>query len=301
MTVAAHVPGRSCRTPKPGRCESSALGPSSHRPSKTWPDLSWPRPRNWADKNFVNEFRLTLLTKGYRLRAKLIGPLIRGWKYWVAPALSALLIAYFAVSFGSHAIYNMQDVAGFTCRPSAAPKKVGPKGAIVRFQASELCYATGLTLVAGQRYRIRIDPGAAYLQEYKDAEILPAKCDASVSPSLFNGSVQTDERGYTTFPSDDNQSLSFAQSAVHFFLLPFRRSLDRSWFLVIVRYGSVGGEERYLDPDRIRRENPIEAPLVSPFDAELFLFLNDATLGIPGLYDIFYRDNKGCVTAFIRS
>jgi hypothetical protein len=28
-------------------------------------------------------------------------------------------------------------------------------------------------------------------------------------------------------------------------------------------------------------------------DGELFLFVNDAVIGIPGLYDFFYRDNSG--------
>jgi hypothetical protein len=95
--------------------------------------------------------------------------------------------------------------------------------------------------------------------------------------------------GIHDISSDDNRSLSLVIRSA---LLPaaISPSLDRSWFLVIVLYGGVG--EGVISTPTGSGAKTIEAPLVSPFDAELFLFLNDATLGFPGSYDIFYRDNK---------
>ena len=37
----------------------------------------------------------------------------------------------------------------------------------------------------------------------------------------------------------------------------------------------------------------IEATIKPTRDGELFIFVNDAVIGIPGLYDLFYRNNKG--------
>lgn len=237
---------------------------------------------------------------GFRFRSRILGPGIRFWKFWLAPALSALLLVYAGVATGSHLLYNVQDIAGLTCKPTSSPKDLDKNGAVVRFRASELCHATGLRLKAGRSYAIRVNPDESLLKEYKDAQVRPASCDANSSPILENGSLKTDERGYTTFPSDDDQHFGALQFLKDFFLLPFRRILDRAWFQVVVRYGSVGGEESYLDPDKYDRRRPIEARIRPPFDAELFIFLNDAAFAIPGLHDIFYRDNRGCVTVLVR-
>jgi hypothetical protein len=37
----------------------------------------------------------------------------------------------------------------------------------------------------------------------------------------------------------------------------------------------------------------IEATIKPTREGELFIFVNDSVLGIPGLYDFFYRNNKG--------
>ena len=37
----------------------------------------------------------------------------------------------------------------------------------------------------------------------------------------------------------------------------------------------------------------IEEVLRATRDGELFLFVNDAVLGVPGLIDVFYRNNVG--------
>jgi hypothetical protein len=57
---------------------------------------------------------------------------------------------------------------------------------------------------------------------------------------------------------------------------------------------SVGGEEVFLDPDRDGdRETIVNTPFVPTRSGELFIFVNDAVLGIPGLYGVFYANNHG--------
>jgi uncharacterized protein (DUF2235 family) len=239
------------------------------------------------------------------LRTRLLRPLIRGWKYWLAPALSAPVIAYVAVSFSSHLLYNVQDVAGLTCTPSPKPVAVGVNGAIIRFHASELCRATGMQLEAKERYVIRLNPDEKFLSQYPKPVLDTDTCGADNTRVLRNGAwpgppITATEAGYTTFPSRHNAELTPWQSTLYFLLLPFRRILDRGWFLTVIRYGHTGGEERYLDRSTDRDDPIIQAPIVPQFDAELFVFLNDATVGLPFLYDLLYRDNQGCVTLFIR-
>ena len=55
--------------------------------------------------------------------------------------------------------------------------------------------------------------------------------------------------------------------------------------------GRVGGEETFIvpDPDDYLLQSPIRATR----DGELFIFVNDAVIGIPGLYDAFYKNNGG--------
>ena len=38
----------------------------------------------------------------------------------------------------------------------------------------------------------------------------------------------------------------------------------------------------------------------APRDGELFLFVNDAVIGIPGLYGKFYENNQGSTRVVIR-
>ena len=67
-------------------------------------------------------------------------------------------------------------------------------------------------------------------------------------------------------------------------LVPHRASLS-----------PVGGEELFYIPDLY--DNTIEfiiTPTIKPeAKQELFIFVNDAVIGIPGLYDLLYRDNRG--------
>jgi hypothetical protein len=73
--------------------------------------------------------------------------------------------------------------------------------------------------------------------------------------------------------------------------VPLRREATQDWFRIVLRYGGVGGEEVFLNPDP--DDYKIQANIRPTRDGELFIFVNDAVIGIPGLYDLFYRNNKG--------
>ena len=56
---------------------------------------------------------------------------------------------------------------------------------------------------------------------------------------------------------------------------------------------ATGGEENFLDPDSGGARFAISEKFKATRDGELFLFVNDATVGIPGWYDVFYKNNRG--------
>jgi hypothetical protein len=50
-------------------------------------------------------------------------------------------------------------------------------------------------------------------------------------------------------------------------------------------------EESFLDPDP--KDHTIDEVLHATRDGELFLFVNDAVIGVPGLTGAFYDNNIG--------
>jgi hypothetical protein len=74
--------------------------------------------------------------------------------------------------------------------------------------------------------------------------------------------------------------------------LPLRRTLAQPWFKPIARIGSTGNDEYPLDSvrrvgrDVLRKE--LVAELTARTTGELFLYVNDAVIGLPGIADSFY-------------
>ncbi len=66
-----------------------------------------------------------------------------------------------------------------------------------------------------------------------------------------------------------------------------------------LRFGHVGGEESSYEPDPY--DDIIQfniTPTIAPDrKQELFVFVNDAVIGVPGFYDLLYRNNRG--TAYL--
>jgi hypothetical protein len=78
--------------------------------------------------------------------------------------------------------------------------------------------------------------------------------------------------------------------------------LIRPWFRVVARIGGKGGEETFLDPD-FTDNFLIDEEITATRDGELFLFVNDAVIGIPGFdgyfYKLFYGNNSGSAKVWI--
>ncbi len=65
------------------------------------------------------------------------------------------------------------------------------------------------------------------------------------------------------------------------------------WYRVTARYGSKGAAEQFIAFDPTERTYKINTIVTPNRDGELFLYVNDAVIGIPWLYDWFYKNNTG--------
>jgi uncharacterized protein (DUF2235 family) len=217
----------------------------------------------------------------YRLRSNRIYIWFHeGLKRRWAPALFALLFIYLGLSFLSHGLYDVQDVAGLTCKESTDAKKLEKPEwsdkakdkdgqpiiatATAPFEISELCNPTKILLEKGVRYHLEI----AATDSWKD------------------GGIRVPVGGFST-----SDPPVWYHRILLGLLVPLRRELTQDWFRIVLRYGRVGGEEVFLDPDP--EDSKIETNIRPTRDGELFIFVNDAVIGIPGLYDFFYRNNSG--------
>jgi hypothetical protein len=184
------------------------------------------------------------------------------------PLGSFVLLLYLVLTFTSHFAFNFFDAAGYVCAESSNPSSLVSlqpgKYADIEFKTSALCQSTKVRVVQNARYVIKFDS----TDSFRDGEIDAARSFASSDlPDWTSRTIMT-------------------------LATPLRREWLRPWFRVVARYGGSGSEESFLDPDFTDRYW-IDSPIVPTRDGELFLFVNDAVIGIPGLFGVFYRNNQG--------
>ncbi len=228
---------------------------------------------------------------------------------WVAqvaaPFAFLLLVAYVALGGINLTIFNVGSTYGAFCKPSA-PKKSGQSEEEMARAAQEEnltgnpvikldepCNPTGLQLVAGRQYRIRLDTEQPW----------------------FDRTVPADVGG---FPND---------GARHLLATPFKRWTLLNWFHPIARVGSIGNYEYPLKPAApltktnfepckkereaapadtakevelacegqkgIKRATVLLSDITPDATGELFIYVNDAVLAWPGGSKVFYGNNSG--------
>jgi uncharacterized protein (DUF2235 family) len=238
------------------------------------------------------------------------------WVLWalkrhIVPFGFAVLLIYLGVTLASHLLFNFQDAAGLVCQERPVEYQRDPRhpnivtvkdykrlihlkpgetmlaagggsssepdpAALPVFRTSELCQSTGVWLERDGRYRIAFDS----TDSFKDKDI-----EAS--------------EGFTS-----NRAPTFGQRAAMFAALPLRREILEPWFRVVAQTGGKGGEETPLDPEFTDNKVRINKEIKATRDGELFLFVNDAVIGIPGFngyfYKFFYDNNKGSARVTIK-
>ena len=226
------------------------------------------------------------------------------WKDYVGPALSAIAIAFVVLTVSDRLLFTAIDEAGLVCEatPNADLKYIPDKGVLLSLNTSDICFASGYKLGRLERYLVWTNPNlAALTNEYPGYVVGRSTCTAVPPAPLMNGSVVTDARGYSTFHNDTGGSqLTWRQMITHILATPLRRYYFQSWFQPIARYGNIGHEVDFLEPDPDRRVTKISEHVTPKVTDELYFYLNDAVSALPS-YQPLYDDNKGCISFFVKT
>jgi uncharacterized protein (DUF2235 family) len=205
-------------------------------------------------------------------------------KHWILPAIFALIILFFlvaaVVTLINRASFALFDLTGQVCTPSQNPRLV-TGSATAKFDTNALCAPTGLAVQKNKSYRITIVVTDPWEDGHK-----------------FNETDPESAKGIETGP----QGFGYEEMRPVMVLgLPIRRLLSSNWFAQIIRIGNRGFGETVLSYDR--NESPAcRCPAATSYSAtfkarksgELFAYVNDTVIGIPGYFDYFYRlNNKG--------
>jgi uncharacterized protein (DUF2235 family) len=204
-------------------------------------------------------------------------------KRHIVPFVSAVLLLYLGAAFASHVAFDVADASGAFCREgtrtplTSLERTTARETQVQGFAAASMCWPTGVELVEGRRYRITITQP----DDWRDR-----------AQAVDLGGFEIGE-----LPDVGTRLRLFAG-------LPLRRMLYRPWFRPIARIGAVGADEYPLDPDtrpvpsdRMPAAADAGNELVAEINArrtgELFLYVNDAVLGVPPFAGAFYGNNGG--------
>jgi hypothetical protein len=234
-------------------------------------------------------------------REKALTILRTAWRYYCGPALSAIVMVYLAFTVGNKLLFTAADQAGLVCKPTEKLDYIPDAGALVSFEASNLCFATGYKVGRLDRYLVWTNPDpAALARQYQGFSTARVTCQVDPESTLKNGSVATDARGYSTFNNPEGAQLSWTETILHTLALPLRRHYFQPWFQPVARYGDLGSELDFLEPDPDRRIKKISEYVTPKVAGELFFYLNDAVVAATRKYQALYNDNAGCISFFIK-
>ena len=244
-----------------------------------------------------------LAVDGYRCLAQKVAP-------FFVLGLSAIL----AISSAHRAWFDMLSTGGHYCTATQEVTDASPDkeilGAGKTFETRSMCHATGLRLIAGRKYRIQLD------------------MDEGVNGEWFDKGIRTDVAGFTADSmrhymasplkrwwrenwfqpiariGDVGNYEHVLQPAAPLPVVPFEQCRPKeekrpSWWEAIRDIPSPATAEfknaqlACEAPKDIRPNRTLISDITADATGELFLYVNDAVLTLPGWTDVFYKNNSG--------
>jgi uncharacterized protein (DUF2235 family) len=205
-------------------------------------------------------------------------------KHWILPSIFAFLIfvclASAVVATVNRLFFAVLDLTGKVCTPSQNPSaELVVTTGKATFDTATLCAATGLAVQRGRSYRITLAVTEPWEDGHRFKETDPEKARG----------IETDPQGF----GFDRMRWQMALG------LPIRRLVGSNWFATVLRIGNRGFGEIVLpfEKDSPSGQGSSPTSYTATFRArksgELFVYVNDAVIGIPGYVDTFYKNNKG--------
>lgn len=190
----------------------------------------------------------------------------------VVPFLLTVLMVWYGATALSHFAFNVADSMGAFCKGTppaalvAADKGIPQPGN--EFNTTSLCAPTHLTVRAGFRYEIAV---------------------------TMSESDPWEDDGKPTTPVGYRTSTMHGFDEVNCYTtILLRRVLFRPWYRLIARIGDSGVDEYFLDPKPVPSTSPqvYRDQFTARRSGEIFLYVNDAVIGLPWLHDWFYRGER---------
>lgn len=182
----------------------------------------------------------------------------------VIPFGFAMLLLYLGVLSLNRLSFMALNIMGKVCESRGAPV------ALALNQPRELSFDSAIGCNATS---VLIERGATYLV---DVRMQPRWSDGGIPVETLAG-----------FSSSDDAAPSYL-----FLAVPMRRYMSAHWFKPIAHIGEHSLSSHLLAGTGELRD--------STRSGELFVFVNDAVIGLPWLWDYFYRNNAGTGTLVIR-
>ena len=225
----------------------------------------------------ANSFVFRLRTSNWYLK------FFFGLKTKYLPALFAVLFAYVGIALLSHGLFAVRETWSPTCVETKEAEKVlfkdGKAVSSTQFDPRQLCWASGIPLQGGRRYRLTIVANDAWADDGIPADLYGLDFDELSVPMRI-----------------------YAET-VMFLGLPLRRYIGGRWFALYHKVGSTGRDVQLHvnsvrpPPRNLQDRRQAQFEFQAHRNGELFLFLNDA---VPiGLVLDFYRNNKGLATVAV--
>lgn len=253
------------------------------------------------------------------------------WNQLVAPSIFVVLLVAAGATLLNRAAFDVMDSAGVWCQNGMKPN--GPGGAGWQenlkantsdtFSTNKICWPTGLVLIKGHRYVVAIAMPRPTASEGSPEE-------GTSTQRWFDRDVPTDVFGFDSGGGfvhqlgtplkrwwteswfkpiarigrfgNDEYSLDPLDAVAP--LEPTHCSRDlhmpRGFFdsrtskISAALAAKLNGCAPVPDDRRTLRSE-----ITARRDGELFIYVNDAVLGIPGLKDLFYRNNSGEATVTV--
>ena len=214
----------------------------------------------------------------YRYRSNMS---IQGWVRWgkekLIPALLLPLLLWVGYVLCHRVLYLFENSAGYICRPSSGALKQSLENG--EFANNHLCWASGMGVKKGLRYRITME-----LKE---------------TPIWEDNSIPTGVHGFKV----EGNVKSWLSKLVMYATQPLRRLPEQDWFKPIARIGSAHGDEFPLNPENGTATALSDRVLTTEFaaskDGELFLFVNDFVTLVPK-WQPAYANNHGIATVTVK-
>ncbi|TKW78822.1 MAG: DUF2235 domain-containing protein [Bradyrhizobium icense] len=218
---------------------------------------------------------------------------ISNFKLWIAPAFFALAFLVGGIALAGHYLFNVRDSFGNFCLPDpdAKPLEIcrprdleqcdrdaygnfpaactpACRGVEIEFDTRRMCTSTKVMVSTNGRYHFQIS-------KKDDWSFLGGKSGP--------GGALLPKKNETWSESAERWSRT-AMLAVAY---PIKRTFDRPFGRVILRFGETGNEENFIDPSEDDLlANKLEETVKATREGEMYVYLNKPVSGFwPGLFD----------------